>query len=92
MWGGFLVWSLAPQHRVFIDTRADIYQYSGVLADYVQITNLRGNPLLLLQRHGIDACLLHRNAALGTLLAASGWRRVYEDDTSTIFKREGARR
>jgi hypothetical protein len=91
IWGGFLVWTLGPDHRVFIDTRADIYQYSGVLADYVQIISLRGNPLLLLQRHGIKACLLHRNAPLGTLLAASpGWRRVYEDKISVIFMRPGS--
>jgi hypothetical protein len=90
-WGGVLMWTLGPDHRVFIDGRADIYEYGGVLADYVQIISLQGNPLLLLQRYGIKACLIHRDAPLGTALAASReWRRVYEDKISTIFMRDGA--
>jgi len=88
-WGGFLIWSLGPEHRVFIDGRADIYEYGGVLADCVRIESLEGDPLLLLQKYGIKACLLHRGVPLGTLLATSpDWQRVYEDKISTIFARK----
>jgi len=93
LWGGFLIRSLGPEHRVFIDGRADIYEYGGVLADFGRIANLQGDPLRLLQKYGIKACLLHRDAPLVTMLAHSpDWQRVYEDKISTIFVRAAAGR
>ena len=32
--GGYLVWSRGPEHKVFIDGRGDVYERGGVLADY----------------------------------------------------------
>lgn len=88
-WGGYLIWSRGPDPKVFIDGRADIYEYGGVLADCVRIIQLDPQTFLLLQKYGIKACLLHRNTPLGILLAASPeWQRVYEDRISTIFARK----
>ena len=33
-YGGYLIWQLGPQQKVFIDGRADMYEYSGVFQDY----------------------------------------------------------
>ncbi len=30
----YLIWQLGPQQKVFIDGRADMYEYSGVFQDY----------------------------------------------------------
>ena len=85
-WGGFLMWSQGPEHKVFMDSRSDVYLHSGVLEDYAQILLLRPEAFGLLHRYGITACLLHRGIPLGTLLAATdGWRKVYVDDVSEIF-------
>jgi len=88
-WGGFLIWSLGPEHRVFVDGRAEIYDDAGVMVDCVRIKNLEGDPLLLLQKYGIKACLLHQGVPLDTLLATSPeWQRVYQDNISAIFARK----
>jgi len=87
-WGGYLIWSLGPNHKVFIDGRADIYDYGGVLSDYMSITLLKPEALALLRKYGVEACLLQRDVPLGTLLAASpGWEQVYADEVSALFVR-----
>jgi hypothetical protein len=89
-WGGFLIWSLAPEHKVFMDGRLDIYEYAGVLADYVSIMRVEQNAPMLLRKYGIVACLLRRDATLvGVLAASHEWEKVYEDDHSVIFLRAG---
>lgn len=85
-WGGFLIWSLAPQQKVFIDGRIDFYEYAGVLQDYVRIISLEEDPRPLLSKYGIRACLIQRNAPLETFLEASGdWTREYEDRIAILL-------
>ena len=90
-YGGYLIWQLGPQQKVFIDGRADMYEYSGVFQDYVRIVNLDTDALSLLGKYGIQSCLIQRNSALATLLAASpDWKQTYADDLSAIFVRSHA--
>ena len=85
-WGGFLIWSLAPQQKVFIDGRIDFYEYAGVLQDYIRIISLEEDPRPLLSKYGIRACLIQRNAPLETFLEASGdWTREYEDRIAILL-------
>jgi hypothetical protein len=89
-WGGFLIWSLGPQHKVFIDGRLDIYEYAGVLADYVVIARADQSAFVLFQKYGIRACLLPREGPLAARLAGSpDWEKAYEDDRSVIFLLRG---
>ena len=90
-WGSFLIWSLGAKHPVFIDGRAEVYENSGVLADYVRIITLQqGAAPDLLRKYGVTACLLHRTAPLGALLAASpDWKQAYGDNQAVIFVRAG---
>jgi hypothetical protein len=90
-YGGYLIWQLGPQHKVFIDGRADLYEYSGVLQDYMKIVNLDGEALSLLRKYDIQSCLVNRKDAVATLLAASpDWKQVYSDDLSAIFVWKGS--
>ncbi len=85
-WGGYLIWALSPEHKVFIDGRADIYEYAGVLSDYLSIVRLEPRALALLRTYGIESCLIERKAPLGTLLAVlPDWEQVYADDVSVLF-------
>jgi hypothetical protein len=87
-WGGFLIWSLGTQHKVFIDGRLDVYEYAGVLGDYITIA--RGDPTMytLFQKYGVRACLLPREGLLVRKLSdAPEWSKVYEDTRSVIFLR-----
>jgi hypothetical protein len=86
-WGGFLEWNL-PETRTFVDGRGDIFEFRGVLKDYLDIYNLRQSKELL-DRYKIDCALIEKDAALAYLLNnTSGWRRVYADDMAVIFQRE----
>jgi hypothetical protein len=86
--GGYLVWTRGPQHKVFIDGRGDLYERGGVLSDYVHIADVKPEALTLLRHYGIQSCLVERDEALATLLSASPeWRRIYSDDVSALFVR-----
>src|ERR1700722_19103285 len=86
--GGYLIWSRGPKHKVFMDGRSELYERGGVLPDYVEIEDIRPDALSLLQRYGFQSCLLNHDAPLATLLAAlPDWQKVYEDSTSILFVR-----
>jgi len=85
VFGGYLIWA-DPQQKVFIDGRAELYESSGVLEDYTRLVFLKPGALDVLRRYQIRSCLLGRDDALSTALAASPyWRKVYSDRTSTLF-------
>jgi hypothetical protein len=91
-YGGYLIWQLGPQQKVFIDGRGDLYEYSGVFQDYIRIVNLDREALFLLRKYDIQSCLVSRNDAIDTLLSTSpDWKQVYSDDLSDIFVWKGAR-
>lgn len=90
-WGGYLIYTRGPKNKVFIDGRADIYEYSGVLADYQHIMLLKPDALALLRRDDIRSCLVRRQAPLQTVLAAlPDWAIVYNDKVSTLLVRRGS--
>ena len=87
--GGYLIWAAAPQHKVFIDGRGELFEPSGVLADYMHITLLRPGALSVLSSYGVQACLLNQGDALANVLAMlPNWERVYSDRTSVVFSRK----
>ncbi len=87
-WGGYLLYSPDYHRKVFIDGRADFYEYAGVLRDYMDITELKPDALFLLHKYNIQSCLIHQDAPLATMLAASaGWKEVYRDKLAAIFVR-----
>jgi hypothetical protein len=90
-WGGYLIWAASPRNMIFIDGRADIYEYGGVLSDYLSIMRLEPNALQLLKKYDVEACLIKQDAALGTALAGMpGWERVYQDQVAALYVRKPA--
>ena len=87
IWGGYLIWKLYPDYRVYIDGRADVYGDKLVeewLASHDGNINWRG-PL---DGYGIRTVLVNRNAALASLLRQdSSWQNVFEDQQAVIFVR-----
>ena len=87
-WGGYLISQLGPEHKVFIDGRADLYEYSGVFPDYMTISSGQPEALRVLARHNIQSCLVNRTGSVALLLVASpGWQQAYTDELATIFIR-----
>jgi hypothetical protein len=86
--GGYLVWALGPEHKVFIDGRGELYEDGGVLADYMHITLLKPGALSILRGYGIQACLLNRNEPFANVLAVvPDWELTYSDNVSVLFVR-----
>ncbi|MFN7934506.1 MAG: hypothetical protein U0R19_14335 [Bryobacteraceae bacterium] len=86
-WGGYLIWAL-PEHRVFLDGRADLYAPLGILKEYRRWALLEEDPALLLDRHGIRFCFLRRSAPVAQALRyMPAWNLAYEDEQAVIFTR-----
>jgi len=86
--GGYLIFALDGRNKVFVDGRADIYERTGVLADYASIAGVEQSALPLLRAYNVQSCLLKQGEALATLLAASSqWQKSYADDLSVVFVR-----
>jgi len=87
IYGGYLIWA-EPERKVFIDGRADVYEWSGVFADYINWVGLKEDPSILLDKYRIDFCLLSREAPITRVLPLlPGWHTVYSDDMSMIIER-----
>jgi len=90
-WGGYLIWEM-PEKKVFIDTRADVFDWTGVFSEYKAWIMLEEPPAKLLDKYGIRFCLLQRGQALTFVIPyLPGWRQVYQDELSVIFARGEAR-
>jgi hypothetical protein len=71
-----------------MDGRSELYERAGFLPDYFQVSNIQPGALSVLQKYGIQSCLLNRDEALATFLAAlPDWQQVYQDHTSVLFVR-----
>lgn len=86
-YGGYLIWSL-PEHKTFVDGRTDIFDWTGVLREYGRWKMLNEDPALLLDRHGINLCLMPANSHISRVLPyLPGWREVYSDEVAVVFAR-----
>jgi hypothetical protein len=86
-WGGYLIWN-ARQVPVFVDSRVDIFEYSGIFADYLDIMGLK-HSLELLQKHDIHYVLFARQKPLAYLLRNSPqWTVIYQDNVAVLIERK----
>jgi hypothetical protein len=85
--GGYLIWAL-PEHPVFIDGRADIFEWAGVLKEFGQWATLQADPHQLLDKYHVGFCLLERDSPMSFVLPLMpDWKKVYSDQKSVIFVR-----
>ncbi|HZQ54677.1 MAG TPA: hypothetical protein VFB14_20920 [Bryobacteraceae bacterium] len=85
VYGGYLIWA-APERKVFIDGRADIYEKAGVLSEYEDWIRLRSDPKLFLAKYRIGVCLLSPSAPMTRVVSLlPGWKRVYSDNLAVLF-------
>jgi hypothetical protein len=89
-YGGYLIWAL-PEHPVFIDGRADLYEWAGVLKQYQQWSLLQTDPNQLLDKYHISFCLLEKDSPMSYVFPLMpNWKKVYSDQQSVIFVRADA--
>ena len=87
VFGDYLIWAL-PEQKVFIDGRGDVYDWTGVFAEYGRWATLSEDPRLMLDRRGIRFCLLSKDSPMTHVLPyLPGWREAYSDDVAAVFVR-----
>ena len=88
-WGGYFIWRLHPEYRVYIDGRADLYG-DAFMDDLATIYYLRGDSWRTqLDRWGIRTVVLPPDAPLITALEAlPDWKTIYADKQAVVLTRK----
>jgi hypothetical protein len=85
--GGYLIWRLYPQYRVYIDGRADLYG-DAFLDKFIQLYDVNIDPRPALEQEGIRTVLVEPRSNLANFLRTqTNWKRVYEDPVAVVFSR-----
>jgi hypothetical protein len=86
LWGGYINWK-EPSLKVFVDGRADIFDYSGVFTDYLNLLGLQ-QPDAILDKYKARYVLFPHGEPLTYLLEhSSRWKTVFSDDNSVLLER-----
>jgi hypothetical protein len=90
-WGGYLGWN-DRDLKVFIDSRVDIFEYAGVLKDYLDLLNLEHSGAIL-DKYKIRYVLFPRpggyseSALTYVLEHDSSWKVIYKDNLTVLLER-----
>lgn len=85
--GGYLIYRLYPEQRVFIDGRADLYG-DRFLLDYERIYSGGAGWRQLFDHYRIDYVICTRTAPIRRLLADRDFRLVYDDAYNSVLVRD----
>jgi hypothetical protein len=86
--GGYLIYRLYPEQKVFIDGRADMYG-DAFIQEYIAIASGQPGWKERLNKHKIDYVITPHDAALSRLIVESGeFRLVYEDEVNSVMVRD----
>jgi len=87
-WGGYAIWKLYPQYRVFADGRADLYG-DDLLQQCIQtVVQLRQGWQAVLDRWNVQTILVPPGTALAqALFLDPHWSIPYRDPRSVVFVR-----
>jgi hypothetical protein len=84
---GYVILDYAPQQKVFIDDRYDMYP-TKVIYDYFDLAAAKPGWSKILDEYGVDVIIWGKNSALASLLNQSdGWQRVHTDASDAVWVR-----
>jgi hypothetical protein len=85
-WGGYLIFNLWPEKRVFIDSQTDVYG-ENFTRKYEQIITMKEDWQNILFEYDAQWAIIPPSWPLGAALKKAGWREVYRDETAIIYSR-----
>jgi len=89
-WGGYCIWTLYPEYRVFIDGRADVY--GDFLYEYLKVHRVTESWDETLQKYNVSIVLIPTGSPLDVLLNEStSWERAYRDDIASVYLRSSSK-
>jgi len=87
-WGGYLLFRLWPQHRVFLDSQSDFYG-EPLMRDYEALMTASAHWGELLDHYQIRWAVIPADAPLSRALRLDpGWSAAYEDQVAIILIRK----
>jgi hypothetical protein len=87
-WGGYLIYRLYPQTKIFVDDRHDLYGQE-FLKDYLKAMRLTPDWDKFLNEKRVNWVLVPAESSLANMLeVTSGWNVVYRDGTAVLFERK----
>jgi len=100
LWGGYLGWH-DPELKDFIDSRVDIFEYQGVLKDYLDLLgadNLQRRPDAILDKYRIRYVLFPPSDSKNPLHLGGGlvyvlehdphWKTIYKDRICVLLEKQ----
>ncbi len=90
-WGEYLGWSLAPDYKIFMDGRIEIYS-DRVWTEYCAVTRGRADWQDILDGYGVDCLLLdtkngYHDELLPQVERSPQWERAIESSRMVVFLR-----
>ncbi len=86
-WGGYMIWNMYPETRVYMDGRCDMYG-AELVTRFVDIYTTRPGWQKALMEDGIDFVLIEPNTYLSyALMDSPQWQVRYQDEVSVLFQR-----
>ena len=87
-WGGYELWRLYPEYRMFMDGRTHVYG-AEVLKEFLDVVNVSPRWQAVLDKWQVQTILALRASPLTeTLQAQGGWRLVFTEREAVVFVRE----
>jgi hypothetical protein len=86
-WGGYLIYRLYPQAKVFVDDRHDFYG-AEFLKNYLQAIRVTHDWEKALDENRVNWVLVPSESPLANILKITGrWTVIHEDATAVLFQR-----
>ncbi|GEM_PF-2127049 len=94
-WGGYLIWALTPDCRVFIDPRVNQLYSEQFLKEYMTILSGTQESVELFKKSNADIIIrakeIDNDAFFTTLIPSdNAWSLIYEDESAMIYIRKDA--
>jgi hypothetical protein len=87
-WGGYMIWKLYPDYRVYIDGRADVYG-DAYIEEFLKTHDGVAAWREPLERVGVRTVFVSPDSPLASLLREeAGWHKAFEDKQAVIFVKE----
>jgi hypothetical protein len=87
-WGGYAIWKLYPEYRVFADGRADLYADDLLRQSIKTVVELRTGWRDVLERWKVEVVLVPPSCALAqALLLDPNWHAQFSDSKAIVLLR-----
>lgn len=82
--GGYLIYALGPERKVYVDDRAELY--GDRLREFYELRTGQIDWMPIFERDRIEQAVLANSEVLVVELQTHGWKNVYSDSNFTVLQ------